>query len=111
MWYVFHFAGYLDIVSSDDGNANEKREESDIIVPSVGMKFKDENEVFEFYKKYAYQLGFPVRKRNSKKGDDGIVCYVTFTCSRGDRQASSLSSYLKPQPTIKIGCKARLTAC
>ncbi|XP_052207683.1 protein FAR1-RELATED SEQUENCE 5-like [Diospyros lotus] len=43
------------------------------IVPKVGMKFKDENAVLGFYKSYAYDIGFPVRKRNSKKGDDGVV--------------------------------------
>ncbi|CAA2999021.1 uncharacterized protein LOC111375578 [Olea europaea var. sylvestris] len=56
--------------------------ENEIIVREVGMKFADEIEVFEFYKKYAYQVGFPVRKRNTKRGDDGMVQYVSFTCSR-----------------------------
>lgn len=47
----------------DDGLAEETLGvENEIIVPQVGMKFADEKEVFEFYKKYAYQVGFPVRK-------------------------------------------------
>ncbi|XP_052197190.1 protein FAR1-RELATED SEQUENCE 5-like [Diospyros lotus] len=43
------------------------------LVPKVGMKFNDENAVFDFYKSYAYDIGFLVRKRNSKKGDDSVV--------------------------------------
>ncbi|KAL2487403.1 Protein FAR1-RELATED SEQUENCE [Abeliophyllum distichum] len=54
--------------------------EGSLIVPEVGMKFKDEKEVFEFYKRYAYNVGFPVGKRNSKKGDDGIV--KLYRCNR-----------------------------
>ena len=81
------------------------------IVPKVGMKFKDENAVLGFYKSYAYDIGFPVRKRNSKKGDDGVVKYVTFTCSREGRRSSTANTSLKPQPTTQTGCKARLSAC
>ncbi|KAL2492850.1 Protein FAR1-RELATED SEQUENCE [Abeliophyllum distichum] len=81
-----------------------------VIVPKVGMKFNDENEIFEFYKRYAYLVGFPIRKRNSRKGDDGIVRYVTLTCSQEGRRSSTTSTSLKPQPTSQTGCKARLTA-
>ncbi|KAL2531530.1 Protein FAR1-RELATED SEQUENCE 1 [Abeliophyllum distichum] len=84
--------------------------ENSAIVPKVGMKFNDENEIFEFYKRYAYLVGFPIRKRNSRKGDDGIVRYVTLTCSREGRRSSTTSTSLKPQPTSQTGCKARLTA-
>ncbi|XP_022873511.1 protein FAR1-RELATED SEQUENCE 5-like [Olea europaea var. sylvestris] len=104
---------YLEISSSEDNNPNDMslQEGTDIIVPSVGMKFQDENKVFEFYKNYAYQVGFPVRKRNSRKGEDGVVRYVTFTCSREGRQSTGSNSILKPQLTMQTGCKARLTAC
>ncbi|KAL2512158.1 Protein FAR1-RELATED SEQUENCE [Abeliophyllum distichum] len=83
--------------------------ENSTIVPKVGMKFKDDNEIFEFYKRYAYLLGFPLRKRNSRKENDGILKYVTLTCGREGRRSSSTSTSLKPQPTIQTGCKARLT--
>ncbi|XP_022872026.1 uncharacterized protein LOC111391106 [Olea europaea var. sylvestris] len=54
------------------------------VAPEVGMIFDGEKELFDFYKRYAYAVDFPVRKRNSKKGDDGVVRYITFTCSRED---------------------------
>ncbi|XP_022854679.1 protein FAR1-RELATED SEQUENCE 5-like [Olea europaea var. sylvestris] len=101
------------MVGSDNENVmdnmniveDEKLGRDGAIVPEVGMKFKDEKEMFEFYKRYAYNVGFPVRKRNSKKGDDGVVRYVTFTCSHEGRR-----SIKKPQATIPTGCKARLAA-
>ncbi|XP_022844850.1 protein FAR1-RELATED SEQUENCE 5-like [Olea europaea var. sylvestris] len=80
------------------------------IVPEVGMTFKDEKELFDFYKQYAYSIGFPVRKRNSKKGDDGTVRFVTFTCSREGRRSSNTNSALRPQPTSQTDCKARISA-
>ncbi|XP_022866686.1 protein FAR1-RELATED SEQUENCE 6-like isoform X2 [Olea europaea var. sylvestris] len=80
-----------------------------MIVPEVGMKFSDEKDMFDFYKRYAYNVGFPVRKRNSQKDDDGIVRYIVFTCSRESRRSSNTSGYMKTQATIQTGCKVRLT--
>ncbi|XP_022891821.1 protein FAR-RED IMPAIRED RESPONSE 1-like [Olea europaea var. sylvestris] len=74
------------------------------------MTFKDEKELFDFYKQYAYTVGFPVRKRNSKKGDDGIVRFVTFTCSHEGRRSSNTNSALRPQPTSQTDYKARISA-
>ncbi|XP_022859024.1 protein FAR-RED IMPAIRED RESPONSE 1-like [Olea europaea var. sylvestris] len=80
------------------------------VAPEVGMIFDGEKELFDFYKRYAYAVGFPVKKRNSKKGDDGVVRFITFTCSREGRSGSNTSSTLKPQPTSQIDCKARISA-
>ncbi|XP_022871552.1 protein FAR1-RELATED SEQUENCE 5-like [Olea europaea var. sylvestris] len=74
------------------------------------MEFKDEKEVSEFYRRYAYDVGFWVRRRNSRKGEDGVVNYVTLTCCREGRRSNNTSASLKPHPTIQTGCKARLTA-
>lgn len=57
----------INIVKNDTLGGNRE------IVLEVGMTFKDENELFDFYKQYAYAVCFPVRKRNSKKGDDRVV--------------------------------------
>lgn len=58
------------------------------------MIFKNEKEIFDFYKKYAYHAGFPVRKRNSKKDDKVVATYVVFTCSRDVRRAVNTSTSL-----------------
>ncbi|XP_022870202.1 protein FAR1-RELATED SEQUENCE 5-like [Olea europaea var. sylvestris] len=52
--------------------------------------------------------GSLLEKRNSEKGDDGVVRYVSFTCCReGPRKTNRITS-LNPLPTIEIGCRARL---
>ncbi|XP_022883862.1 protein FAR-RED IMPAIRED RESPONSE 1-like [Olea europaea var. sylvestris] len=79
-------------------------------VPEVGMMFNDDKEAYDFYKRYAYDIGFPVRKRNSKKGDDGLLKYATFTCSREGRRPSNASGSLNPQPISQTDCKARISA-
>ncbi|KAL2532407.1 Calcium-dependent protein kinase 16 [Abeliophyllum distichum] len=43
------------------------------IALEVGMKFKELDEIFEFYKNCASRVGFPFKKCNSRKGDDGLV--------------------------------------
>ncbi|XP_022883667.1 protein FAR1-RELATED SEQUENCE 5-like [Olea europaea var. sylvestris] len=74
------------------------------------MMFNDDKEVYDFYKRYAYDVGFPVRKRNSKKGDDGLLKYATFTCSHEGRRPSNASGSLNPQPISQTDCKARISA-
>ncbi|XP_022852108.1 protein FAR1-RELATED SEQUENCE 3-like [Olea europaea var. sylvestris] len=80
-----------------------------VIVPEVGMKFNDEKEMYDFYKKYSYDVGFPVRKRKSQNDDDGVIRYVVLTCSHEGRRSSTIIGSLKPQATIQTGCKARMT--
>ncbi|GER36194.1 FAR1-related sequence 2 [Striga asiatica] len=80
------------------------------IANDVGMQFPDDKQVYDFYVKYAYAAGFPVRRRSSSKDDDGILRYVTFTCSREGRKHSSTGTCMKPQPISNTGCKARISA-
>ncbi|XP_022899201.1 protein FAR1-RELATED SEQUENCE 5-like [Olea europaea var. sylvestris] len=102
--------------SNDNGADNMNRVEDERlgengpIVPEVGMMFNNETEMFEMYKRYAYDIRFPVRRRNSKKGDDGILRYVTFTCSREGRRSSNVSGSLKPKSICQTDCKARISA-
>lgn len=63
-------------------------------------EFNNENDLFDYYKKYTYVEVFPVRKRNSKKDDDGIMRYVTLTYSREGKKSNTISGSLKSQPTI-----------
>ncbi|XP_022858998.1 protein FAR1-RELATED SEQUENCE 5-like [Olea europaea var. sylvestris] len=108
------------LVESESENVVEKvnllgdeivaRDDVPLRVPEVGMKFNDENELFDYYKKFAYAEGFPVRKKNSKKDNDDVLRYVTMTCSREGKRSSTTIGSLKSQPTIQTGCKARLIA-
>lgn len=115
---ISEYVGDVILVESDNENAVENMDlmADDMVggdvakVPEVGMTFDDENQIFEFYKRYAYEISFPVRKRNSKKDDDGVLTYVTYVCSREGNIIRNRSSTLKPQPTIQSGCKTRITA-
>ncbi|XP_022899213.1 protein FAR1-RELATED SEQUENCE 5-like [Olea europaea var. sylvestris] len=81
-----------------------------LIVPDVGMEFKNLKDMFDMYKKYAYAVGFSVKKRNSKRGDDVELRYVTVTCGREGRGNENIDGSSKPQPTIQMGCKVRISA-
>ncbi|XP_052193928.1 protein FAR1-RELATED SEQUENCE 5-like [Diospyros lotus] len=91
-------------------NDSLPEEDSDLI-PKVGMKFNEEKDVFEFYKRYASHVGFPVKRMSSRKGDDGVLRYVGYACSREGKRNITASTSLKPQPTVQLGCKARISAC
>lgn len=116
----------LDVQDKDDNvvvqSGNEKLTESvnvvegvtareDVIIaPEVGMLFKSKVDMYDFYKKYTYAVDFPIKKRNSKKLYDEILRYLTLTCSREGGIISNSSGFLKPHPTVKMGCKARIFA-
>ncbi|XP_022880667.1 protein FAR-RED IMPAIRED RESPONSE 1-like [Olea europaea var. sylvestris] len=95
-----------------DDNVNIVEEETvgrdDFTELEVSMQFKDEKEVYDFYARYAYVVGFSIRKRSSTKDDDGVLRYITFTCSREGRRSNNTSKTMKPQPTIQTGCKAKI---
>ena len=88
---------------------NEMPKEDSELIPKVGMKFNNEKEVFEFYKRYAYHVGFLVKK-SLKKGDDGVVRYVGYACNREGKRNIKPNTSLNSQPTIQLGCKDRMTA-
>lgn len=79
------------------------------IVPEIRMTFKDENKMLDFYKRYANVIGFPIRKCTSKKVEEGVLKYLTLTCSQEGKRSSTKSGSFKPQITIQTSCKARIS--
>ena len=78
--------------------------------PKVGMKFNSAEEVDKYYKNYARCLGFGVSKISTKNGDDGKK-YFTLGCNRARSYASKSKNILKPNPSMKTHCKARINVC
>ena len=118
-WWIcflgqFSYSNEENVVVSNNeievGVNDECMSEGNEIVPTVGMKFRDHSKIFEFYKTYAYSVSFPIRKRSSRKGNDGLLKYVTFIYSREGWRSSATSSYLKPQATIQTRCLAKPAA-
>jgi hypothetical protein len=76
----------------------------------VGMKFNSAEEVDKYYKNYARCIGFGVSKISTKNGDDGKK-YFTLGCSRARSYVSNSKNLLKPNPSMKTHCKARVNVC
>ena len=51
-------------------------------VPEIGMKFSSEEEALKFYKKYAMERGFKVRKGKVQRLADKSLAKRYFYCSK-----------------------------
>ncbi|CAH9109941.1 unnamed protein product [Cuscuta europaea] len=77
-------------------------------IPKTSMKFPTKDAVYDFYKKYAKSVGFPVRHRTSKKDKEGNLIAFVPECSRAGKKGSRSKNCLKPQPSMQNGCLARI---
>ncbi|KAF5180902.1 hypothetical protein FRX31_029508, partial [Thalictrum thalictroides] len=74
------------------------------------MDFATAAELYDYYGNYGNEMGFPVMKRSSKKGDDGIVRWVMYTCGRSGISESNSKNAFKMHPVTKTNCGARVNA-
>ncbi|PIA28728.1 hypothetical protein AQUCO_06700032v1 [Aquilegia coerulea] len=74
----------------------------------VGMDFSTSEELYDYYGKYGNDKGFPVLKRSSKKGDDGIGRWVIYACARSGTSESNSKNAFKKRPISKTNFSARL---
>ncbi|KAH7661064.1 FHY3/FAR1 family protein [Dioscorea alata] len=72
------------------------------------MVFNSEEEVYDFYVKYAQQEGFGITKRTIKSGDDGKLKYYTLACVRGGKRTSTAKDSFKPRLFTKTNCQTRV---
>jgi zinc finger SWIM domain-containing protein 3 len=57
------------------------------MIPKVGMRFISEQEAYEFYNAYAWEIGFSVRKTGFHYlGDSLTIKTRTFCCFRQGTQ-------------------------
>ncbi|KAG6515573.1 hypothetical protein ZIOFF_026002 [Zingiber officinale] len=78
------------------------------MIPKIGMTFISEDEVRNFYKSYAQNVGFGISKLGGKKGDDGKQKYFCFGCAKSGKTVSQAKNALYPRPSIKTNCKAKI---
>ncbi|XP_024037579.1 protein FAR1-RELATED SEQUENCE 5-like [Citrus clementina] len=97
-----------DLQGADLEENNEELVVENVVEPTVGMSFDSPDEMFEYYKTYGLQEGFPIMRRSCRKGDDGSLRYVTFTCRRNDKSKAKATNVLRLQPNQKIGCNAKI---
>ena len=80
--------------------ANEKRH------PEIGMEFSSEEEAYKFYKKYAEEVGFSVRKGKVTRLANGTIRKRNFLCSRQGFKLKKISN-----KTTKYERKETRTGC
>ncbi|KAE8788470.1 transposon unclassified [Hordeum vulgare] len=110
-------------VSSDDDGVKKRRESNAELAhdraaeaqpdgslgdPELGISFHTENEVREYYNRYAKAKGFGVTRRSSHRDDDGQLKYLTLCCSRYGKTQSNPGNVLKPNRIAGTGCKAKI---
>lgn len=77
--------------------------------PTVGMVFTSEEEVRDYYSKYAQHEGFGVYRRSSRCGDDGKVKYFTLACAKAGKIRGSNGNNRFPwRQSPKTNCKAKI---
>ncbi|KAF5475357.1 hypothetical protein F2P56_007166 [Juglans regia] len=95
-------AGTSQFVQMDGGDMIEE--------PKSGMEFNSLENLMSYYKQYAKKCGFGVMTRRSERGEDETVRYVTLGCARGGKARNRTLNVVKPRPTRKTDCKAKINA-
>lgn len=92
---------------------------SSSLIPVEGMVFPSLDASLDFYKTYARNGGFSVRK-GTQVEKNGIIKYKYYVCSREGFKISTTSDHLlfvndntkpkkkKNRPSIRIGCQAQI---
>ena len=73
------------------------------------MEFDGIEQLYEFYRKYANNCEFPIRKKSAKKNVKGIVRNVTIACFRSGKHENTSQNSIKPQASYRIRYTAYLT--
>ncbi|XP_041023651.1 protein FAR1-RELATED SEQUENCE 5-like isoform X2 [Juglans microcarpa x Juglans regia] len=95
-------AGTSQFVQMDSGDIIEE--------PKSGMEFNSLEDLMSYYKQYAKKCGFGMMTRRSERGEDETVRYVTLGCARGGKARNRTMNVVKPRPTGKTDCKAKINA-
>ncbi|KAG6731001.1 hypothetical protein I3842_01G108300 [Carya illinoinensis] len=78
--------------------------------PKLDMVFNSEEELLGYYKRYGQQCSCGVMTQRSHKLEDESLRYVTLGCARGGKAWNRTSNVIRPRPTSKTDCKARINA-
>ncbi|WCJ32780.1 FAR1-related sequence 5 [Euphorbia peplus] len=95
-----------EMPAESSSGAKEKTKEANFLVPAVGLEFSSEEEVYEFYKTYAEETGFHVRKGKVQRLSDRLIRKRYFFCSREGRKQHRETTYKRKE--TRTGCTARI---
>ncbi|XP_062096867.1 protein FAR1-RELATED SEQUENCE 7-like [Humulus lupulus] len=100
-----------EISSNESGSEDEIQsdlpENEKMKLPEVGMEFFSEEEAYNFYKKYAGEIGFAVRKGKVVRLTNRAIRKRNFLCSREGFKSRKMSS----DKTTKYERKETRTGC
>ncbi|KAJ0099063.1 hypothetical protein Patl1_21168 [Pistacia atlantica] len=74
--------------------------------PHVGMVFSSQEEVRNYYIKYAQRQGFGIMPRSSRCGDEGKLTYFILACAQSGKTRSIANKKAHFRP--KTNCKAKI---
>ncbi|KAI5673075.1 hypothetical protein M9H77_13439 [Catharanthus roseus] len=85
----------------------------------MGMNFSNEEDAYEFYKAYAKEAGFGIRRSLSHKDNEGRILDRIFCCSSEGKRPSDKRDVISKthRSETRVGCKAmmkincRVTGC
>lgn len=93
----------------------EEKEERENVVPCpcVGIEFNSHEEAYDYYNRYAFDVGFSVRKNTTNKSRiTGKLIGQTFCCSfegNRDSRAKPVEERTRNIADTRTGCKAKMT--
>jgi hypothetical protein len=73
--------------------------------PEVGMTFQSKKDAYEMYNVYAEQVGFSIRKSNTKRHADKIIYLKFIVCSSqgfGETNSSQASTRMDCNACIQF---------
>ncbi|XP_071734144.1 protein FAR1-RELATED SEQUENCE 8-like [Rutidosis leptorrhynchoides] len=85
---------------------NEDVQKCHVVVPTIGMKFESEDEIYSFYNNYAYQMGFGVRISSKRKKPHKT--YYALGCHKGGVYESKAEPS-KQSKSCKTDCPAKIS--
>ncbi|GER55892.1 FAR1-related protein [Striga asiatica] len=76
--------------------------------PFVGQEFKTLDDGLQFYKKYAVQCGFDIRRSTLSKSNDGACIRRYVVCSREGMRMTWAVQEKRRRVSKRVSCKARV---
>ncbi|XP_023749106.1 protein FAR1-RELATED SEQUENCE 8-like [Lactuca sativa] len=76
-------------------------------IPKVGMKFDSEEDLYNYFKTYAFHTGFGIRKSSTRTKDSCAKTYYSLGCAKGGVYVPKTSKPYKK--SSKTNCKAQIS--
>ena len=90
-------------------HGSDALEGEEIGLPTVGMACTSEEDVRDYYSKYAQHEGFGIYRRSSRCGDDGKVKYFTLACANAGKVRTTIANKKFPmRQSAKTNCMAKI---